>query len=141
MNFTLRSYTYLEKGGASVAAAASHVDEHQIIKTLVMEDDDQQPLLVRMHGDREVSTKALARFLGVKMVSPCDPERANKHTEYLVGGISPFGTRKALRVYIEKSILDLQKVCINAGKRGLLAEMSPQNLKKIPNPIPVDVAI
>jgi Cys-tRNA(Pro) deacylase len=141
VSFTVRSYAYIESGGTSVAAAELHVDEHHVIKTLVMEDHDGEPLVVLMHGDREVSTKALARYLGVKAVTPCDPETANKHTGYVVGGISPFGSRKSLRVYVEKTILDLPRIYINAGKRGLLAEMSPEDLKRILNPIPVEVAI
>jgi Cys-tRNA(Pro) deacylase len=141
VHFTLHSYSYVERGGTSVAAAALHADEHQVIKTLVMEDDDRKPLIVLMHGDREVSIKALARFLDVKTVSPCEPEEANKHTGYVVGGISPFGTRKDLRVYVEKTILDLPRIYINAGKRGLLAEMSPEDLNRILKPTPVQVAI
>jgi Cys-tRNA(Pro) deacylase len=141
VSFSVRSHAYVERGGTSLAAAELHVDEHQVIKTLVMEDHDGDPLVVLMHGDREVSTKALARSLGVKTVSPCDPETANKHTGYVVGGISPFGTRRTLRVYVEKTILDLPRIYINAGKRGLLAEMSPQDLNRILNPIPVEVAI
>jgi Cys-tRNA(Pro) deacylase len=141
VRFTLHSYAYVDRGGTTVAADALHADEHQVIKTLVMEDHDGEPLVVLMHGDREVSTKALARSLGVKTVSPCDPETANRHTGYVVGGISPFGTRKTLRVYVEKTILDLPRIYINAGKRGLLAEMSPQDLNRILNPIPVEVAI
>ena len=117
------------------------VDEHQVVKTLVMEDDRKNPLLILMHGDKEVSTKNLARVLGVKSVEPCDPETAHRHTGYVVGGISPFGTRKALKVYVEASVLELPKIYINAGKRGLLAEMSPQELKRVLNPIPVKVAI
>jgi Cys-tRNA(Pro) deacylase len=141
VNFTLRSYDYVERGGTSVAASELQVDEHRVIKTLLMEDDHKEPLVVLMHGDREVSTKALARSLGVKTVTPCDPETAHKHTGYVVGGTSPFGTRKSLRVYVEKTILELPRIYINAGKRGLLAEMSPEALRTILNPIPVEVAI
>jgi Cys-tRNA(Pro) deacylase len=106
-----------------------------------MEDDRKNPLLILMHGDKEVSTKNLARVLGVKSVEPCDPETAHRHTGYVVGGISPFGTRKALKVYVEASILELPRIYINAGKRGLLAEMAPQELKRVLNPITVNVAI
>jgi len=141
VDFVLRSYDYIERGGTSAAASGLRVDEHQVIKTLVMEDDHKNPVVVLMHGDREVSTKALARVLGVKTITPCDPETAHKHTGYMVGGTSPFGTKKSLRVYLEKSILDLPRIYINAGKRGLLAEMSPEDLKRILNPIPVEVAI
>ncbi len=139
--FTLRTYKYEEKGGTPVASRELAVDEHQVVKTLVMEDDRKNPLLILMHGDNEVSTKNLARVQGVKSVEPCDPETAHRHTGYVVGGISPFGTRKALKVYVEASVLELPKIYINAGKRGLLAEMSPQELKRVLNPIPVKVAI
>jgi Cys-tRNA(Pro) deacylase len=141
VHFILHPYKYRDKGGTSIAARELAVDEHLTIKTLVMEDDRGQPLLVLMHGDKEVSTKNLARFLDVKTVIPCDPEVAHKHTGYVVGGISPFGTRKALKVYIEATILNLPRIYINAGKRGLLAEMSPQDLRRVLNPIPVNVAI
>jgi Cys-tRNA(Pro) deacylase len=139
--FVLRTYKYEEKGGTAVASRELGVNEHQVIKTLVMEDDRKNPLLILMHGDNEVSTKNLARVLGVKSVEPCDPETAHRHTGYVVGGISPFGTRKALKVYVEATILELSKIYINAGKRGLLAEMSPQELKRVLNPIAVNVAI
>jgi Cys-tRNA(Pro) deacylase len=113
-------YKYEEEGGTEVAARALSVDEHQVIKTLVMEDDQKKPLIVLMHGDRQVSTKALARVIGVKSVIPCIPETVLKHTGYQVGGISPFGIRKSLPIYIEESILSLPKIFINAGRRGLL---------------------
>jgi Cys-tRNA(Pro) deacylase len=141
VSFVPRLYDYEEKGGTKVAARELGVDEHQVVKTLVMEDDNSAPLLILMHGDKEVSTKALARILGVKTVTPCAPEAANKHTGYIVGGISPFGTRKTLRVFVEASILDLPRICLNAGKRGFLVEMSPADLKKAVNPTPVNVAI
>jgi Cys-tRNA(Pro) deacylase len=141
VNFTLRTYNYEEKGGTPVASRELGVEEHQVIKTLVMEDDRKNPLLILMHGDKQVSTKNLARLLGVKSVEPCDPETAHRHTGYVVGGISPFGTRKTLKVYVEASILELPKIYINAGKRGLLAEMSPHELKRVLNPISVNVAI
>ena len=139
--FVLRLYRYQEKGGTDVAARELGVDEHAVIKTLVMEDDTRAPLMVLMHGDKEVSTKALARTIGVKAVNPCTAEAANRHTGYVIGGISPFGTRKALRTYIETSILDLPRIYINAGKRGFLAEMSAADLKKVINPTPVNVAL
>ena len=139
--FTLRTYKYEEKGGTPAASRELGVNEHQVIKTLVMEDDQRNPLLILMHGDNQVSTKNLARVLGVKNVEPCDSETAHRHTGYLVGGISPFGTRKFLRVYVEASIFELPRIYINAGKRGLLAEMSPQELKRVLNPIAVNVAI
>jgi Cys-tRNA(Pro) deacylase len=140
-DFTLRYYRFEEKGGTQVAARELGLDEHLVIKTLVMEDELGNPSLVLMHGDRQVSAKALARVLGVKLMRPCDPHVANKHTGYLVGGTSPFGTRKPLRVFVEQTILELPKVYINAGKKGLLAEMSPGVLKTILNPTPVSVAI
>lgn len=104
------------------------VDEHQVVKTLVMEADDRQPFLVLMHGDGEVSTKRLARWMGVKRISPCDPQKAQRVTGYQVGGISPFGTRTDLRVYVQDSILDLDKVYINGGRRGLMILIQPQVL-------------
>jgi Cys-tRNA(Pro) deacylase len=139
--FLPRLYNYQENGGTEVAARELGADEHLVIKTLVMEDDEGSPLLILMHGDKEVSTKALARILNVKTVTPCTPEAANRHSGYIVGGISPFGTRKALRVFVEESILALPKIFINAGKRGFLAELSPADLKKALNPTPVNVAI
>jgi Cys-tRNA(Pro) deacylase len=139
--FVLRLYDYQEKGGTKVAARELRVDEHEVVKTLVMEDDRSEPLLILMHGDKEVSTKALARTLGTKAVIPCTPETATRHTGYRVGGTSPFGTRKVLRVFVEASILDLPRIYINAGKRGLLAEMLPADLIKALNPTPVNVAI
>ena len=140
-DFTLRTYKFEEKGGTEIAARELGVEENLVIKTLVMEDELGSPFLVLMHGDKQVSTKALARVLGVKSVRPCEPHVAHKHTGYFVGGISPFGTRKPLRVFVEESIMGLPKIYINAGKKGLLAEMSSEDLKKILNPTPVSVAI
>ena len=130
IDFKERPYKYEERGGTEVAARELGVDEHQVIKTLVMEDERKTAFIILMHGDREVSTKALARVLGVKTVTPCDTAAAEKHTGYMVGGISPFGTRKPLPVYVEASILSLPKIYINAGKRGLLVELSPDHLGK-----------
>lgn len=141
IDFRLRPYKYEERGGTAVSARELGVDEHQVIKTLVMEDEKGNALLILMHGDREVSTKNLARTLQVKSVQPCDPEAANRHTGYLVGGTSPFGTKKALPIYIESTVLELPRIFINAGKRGLLAEMVPAELKRVLKPIPVNVAI
>jgi Cys-tRNA(Pro) deacylase len=138
--FRERAYRYEERGGTATAARELGLDEHAVIKTLVMEDDRREPLIVLMHGDREVSTKDLARTIGVKSVTPCDPDVAHKHTGYMVGGTSPFGTRKRLPLYIEDSILDLSEIYINAGKQGLLVEMSPADLVKMLNPRPVHVA-
>jgi Cys-tRNA(Pro) deacylase len=141
ISFTIHSYKYEEHGGTATAARELQVAEHLVIKTLVMESEAHEPLIVLMHGDKEVSTKNLARVLGVKTVNPCQPDTTFKHTGYMVGGISPFGTRKRLKVYVEKSIAELQVIYINAGKRGLLAEMSPQDLIKVLNPVFVDVAL
>jgi len=135
-----RTYRYEEHGGTAVAAREIGVDEHCVIKTLVMEDERKAPLLVLMHGDREVSTRELARAIGAKSVAPCDPAAANKHTGYMVGGISPFGTRKALPVYVEETILDLDRICINAGKRGLMVEIAPRELRRVLGAVPVRAA-
>ncbi|MFW7380608.1 MAG: Cys-tRNA(Pro) deacylase [Oligoflexus sp.] len=119
-------YDYEEKGGTSASAKALGVSEHQVIKTLIMETNQKQPLIVLMHGDQQVSTKELARIIGVKQVTPCQPEIADKHSGYQVGGTSPFGTRKQMPVYMEESILSLEMIYINGGKRGFLIELSPQ---------------
>jgi Cys-tRNA(Pro) deacylase len=141
VDFTLRPYNYEEKGGTAVSARELGVNEHLVIKTLVMEDEDRNPLIILMHGDKQVSTKSLARVLGVKSINPCEPTTANKHTGYVVGGTSPFGTRKPLPVYVERTILALPKIYINAGKKGLLAEMAPSDLVRILKPVVVEVAI
>ncbi|MGD9034615.1 MAG: Cys-tRNA(Pro) deacylase [Desulfobacteraceae bacterium] len=141
VDFTLHPYNYEEKGGTETAAIQLNVEEHLVIKTLVMEDDKGNPLLVLMHGDKQVSTKALARTLGVKRVTPCAPEVAHGHTGYFVGGISPFGTKKPFRVCVEASIMDLPKLYINAGRKGLLAEIAPGDLARILNPTAVKAAI
>jgi Cys-tRNA(Pro) deacylase len=140
VDFKPRPYAYEDHGGTAIAARELGVDEHAVIKTLVMQDEGGQPFLVLMHGDNEVSTKALARELGVKSVSPCDPATAQKHTGYMVGGISPFGTRKKLPVYAEISILDIQCIYINAGRRGLLVEIDPNELKLVLEAKPVKAA-
>jgi Cys-tRNA(Pro) deacylase len=116
------------------------VDEHAVIKTLVMEDDARRPFVVLMHGDREVSTKGLARFLGVKSVTPCAPAVADRHSGYQVGGTSPFGTRRAMPVYMERSIADLPYLYINGGRRGYLVGMAPADLARVLNPVTVDMA-
>jgi Cys-tRNA(Pro) deacylase len=135
--FILRSYKYEDRGGTRVSARELGVDEHEVIKTLVMEDEQKTPLIILMHGDREVSTKTLARILGVKTVNPCDPKTVEKHTGYKVGGTSPFGTKKTLPLYMEETIADLPRILINAGARGLLAEMSPSELIRLLQPVPV----
>ncbi len=141
VDFSMHFYKYEERGGTTVAAKELNVDEHMVVKTLVMETDNGDPFVILMHGDKQVSTKALARTLGVKTVKPCEPQTAHKHTGYFVGGISPFGTRKSIKVYVESSILKLGTIYINAGKRGLLTEISPGDLKKILALTPVNVAI
>ena len=139
--FTLRPYKYEERGGTAVAARELGCDEHETVKTLVMEDEHKHPLIILMHGDREVSTKNLARTIGTKSVTPCDPAVAQKHTGYMVGGTSPFGIRRAMPIYVEESILNLPRIFINAGHRGLLAEMDPADMARILNPQPVQVGI
>ncbi len=139
--FSLHHYKYEEHGGTEVSARELKVHEHMVIKTLVLEDDRKEPFIILMHGDRHVSTKSLARFIGAKSVQPCDPKIAERHTGYKVGGTSPFGTRKKLKVYVEATILDLPKILINAGLRGLLAEIFPLDLAKALNTEPVSVAI
>ncbi len=119
-------YSYEDKGGTAVSARELGVDEHAVIKTLIMEDEQKNPLVVLMHGDLEVSTKELARTIGVKTISPCSPDSAFKHTGYQVGGTSPFATRKTLPVYMEESIADLETIYINGGKRGFLVSLTPQ---------------
>lgn len=141
VTFTLRPYKYEERGGTEVAARELQCDEHQTVKTLVMEDEHKKPLIILMHGDREVSTKNLARTIGTKAVTPCDPAVAQKHTGYMVGGTSPFGIRKGMPIYVEETILDLPKIFINAGHRGLLAEMDPAEMARILDPKPVRVGI
>jgi Cys-tRNA(Pro) deacylase len=139
--FTEHFYRYEEKGGTAVAARELHLPEHAVVKTLVMEDDSRAPLIVLMHGDREVSTKALARQLGRKTIAPCLPEVATRHTGYLVGGTSPFGTRKPLPVYVERTILELETVFINGGSRGFLVGIAPPDLVRVLSPTVVDAAL
>ncbi len=139
--FTDHPYAYEEKGGTAVSARELGVNEHCVIKTLVMEDEARNPFIILMHGDRQVSTKELARIMGVKQVTPCSPETAQKHTGYLVGGTSPFGTRRKLPVYMEETIAGQEKIYINGGKRGYLVGMSPQELIRVLKPIAVKVGI
>jgi Cys-tRNA(Pro) deacylase len=139
--YTEHPYRYEERGGTAVSSRELGVDEHAVVKTLVMEDEDGKPLVVLMHGDREVSTKALARLLGKKSIQPCKPEVANRHSGYFVGGTSPLGTRKAMPVYLERTILDVPKVYVNGGARGFLVGMAPADLVKVLSPTLVDVAI
>ena len=139
--FSEHTYQYVEHGGTEVPAQALGVPEHHIVKTLVMEDEARKPLIVLMHGDRKVSTKNLARQAGRKSVEPCKPEVAQRHTGYQVGGTSPFGTRKTLPVYVERSILDLPRLLINGGRRGYLVEIAPAVLTGPLGAKPVDCAI
>jgi len=134
-------YEYEEHGGTQVSARELNVPEHHVVKTLVMEDESAKPLIVLMHGDRKVSTKELARQAGVKKIAPCQPEVAQRHTGYMVGGTSPFGTRKALPVYMEKTILDLPLVYINGGRRGYLVGVHPHDLLRVLTPILVTVGL
>ncbi len=126
--FTEHPYEYEEHGGTAVSARELGVDEHAVVKTLVMEDETARPLIVLMHGDRKVSTKSLARQIGVKRIAPCKPEVAHRHSGYVVGGTSPFGTKKAMRIYVEESILALPTIYINGGRRGYLVGVAPDVL-------------
>jgi Cys-tRNA(Pro) deacylase len=139
--FALYAYKYEDKGGTKAAALKLGIAEHSVIKTLIMEDETGKPLIILMHGDKEVSTKSLARILGVKSITPCQPQVAQRYTGYKVGGTSPFGTKRKMPVYVEKTIGDLTNVFINAGSRGLLAKMSPAQIIRILQPIMVSVAI
>jgi Cys-tRNA(Pro) deacylase len=138
--FTHHPYKYQERGGTEVSARELGVPEHAVIKTLVMEDDRGHPLVVLMHGDREVSTKNLARFIGVKTVVPCAPAVADRHSGYQVGGTSPFGMRRPMPVYMERSIAELPLLYINGGRRGYLVGMAPADLVRVLKPIPADIA-
>ena len=139
IDYTRHLYNYEERGGTAVSARELRVEEYFVIKTLVMEDEKSNPLIVLMHGDREVSTKALARAINVKTVSPCTAETARKQTGYQVGGTSPFATRKTLPVYMERTIQGLEKIYINGGKRGFLVGLSPQVVIDLLAPTLVDV--
>lgn len=141
IDFCSYLYKYEEKGGTAVSARELGENEHVMIKTLIMEDEQRNPLVILMHGDEQVSTKTLARLLEVKSISPCTPDTANKHTGYLVGGTSPFGTRRTMPVYMEETILELPKIYINGGRRGYLVSMDPQDLIKVLKPKLVKVGI
>jgi len=138
--FTEHLYDYVEHGGTTESARQLGVDEHQVVKTLVMEDERAAPLIVLMHGDRQVSTKNLARQIGAKKVTPCKPEVAQRHSGFLVGGTSPFGTRKAMPVYVEASILELPGLYINGGRRGYLVGIAPAVLTGLLGAKPVQCA-
>ena len=139
--FADHPYPYEEHGGTAVSARALGVDEHSVIKTLVMQDEAAKPLIVLMHGDRKVSTKNLARAIGCKSVEPCKPEVAQRHSGYQIGGTSPFGTRKVLPVYIEASILDLPTIYINGGRRGYLVALDPRLAAQLVQAKPVHCAL
>lgn len=139
--FTEHYYEYVEHGGTGVSSNALGVPEHEVVKTLVMETERGDPLIVLMHGDRKVSTKELARVAGVKRIFPCKPEAAQRHSGYLVGGTSPFGTRKAMPVYLERSVLKLPRIYINGGRRGYLLGMESTELTRVLSPVLVDVAL
>lgn len=139
--FSTHPYAYEEHGGTRVSARELNVPEHAVVKTLVMEDEARQPLIVLMHGDRKVSTKELARQAGRKQISPCDPAVAQRHTGYLVGGTSPFGTRKSMPVFMEESILALPLIYINGGKRGFLVGVHPHDIVRMLQPGLVNVAL
>jgi Cys-tRNA(Pro) deacylase len=141
ISYEVFTYPYEDKGGTRASSRALGVDEHAVIKTLVMETDAKTPLIVLMHGDREVSTKQLARAIGVKSVSPCEPKVADRHSGYQVGGTSPFGTRRAMPVYAEASIFELDQIYINGGRRGLLVRIDANDLPKALSVTGIHVAI
>ena len=141
VSFDEHPYPYEEHGGTSVSARELGVPEHAVIKTLVMQDETAKPLIVLMHGDCKVSTKNLARAIGCKSVEPCKPEVAQRHSGYMIGGTSPFGTKKAMPVYVEQSILDLPRIYINGGRRGFLVSLAPQVLMDLLNAKPVQCAL
>ncbi len=132
-------YDYEDHGGTKVSSRELNVPEHEVVKTLVMEDENAKPLIVLMHGDLKVSTKELARQISVKKIEPCKPEDAQRHTGYLVGGCSPFGTKKRLPVYVEKTVLDLSRIYINGGRRGFLVGIDPRELVRVLSPTVVEV--
>ena len=134
-------YDYVDHGGTDRAAQELGIDEHCTVKTIVMETDAKKPLIVLMHGDREISTKQIARALGVKTVAPCAPDTVTRHTGYMVGGTSPFGTRKPLPVYAERTLFDLPHLYINGGRRGLLVKITPDVIERILHPVRVDAAV
>ena len=141
VEFIPRLYAYEDKGGTAVSARELGVDEHAVVKTLVMEDDAGKPLIVLMHGDRQVSTRELARSIGARSVAPCSPETAHRHTGYQVGGTSPFGTRRPMPVYMEETIVTLPRIFINGGGRGFLVEIDPGEVVRLLKPTLVRVGI
>ena len=141
VSYTEHEYEYVERGGTEVSARALGVSEHSVVKTLVMQDEAGKPLIVLMHGDRKVSTKNLARQAGRKSIEPCRPDVAQRHSGYQVGGTSPFGTRKALPVYMERSILELPSIYINGGRRGFLVKLDPREVVRVLKPSLIDAAL
>ncbi|KAB0326736.1 Cys-tRNA(Pro) deacylase [Janthinobacterium sp. PLB04] len=141
VSFDEHPYPYEEHGGTSVSARELNVPEHAVIKTLVMQDEAAKPMIVLMHGDCKVSTKNLARGIGCKSVEPCKPEVAQRHSGYMIGGTSPFGTKKAMPVYVEQSILALERIYINGGRRGFLVSLAPQVLVDLLQAKPVQCAL
>ncbi|MBS3017851.1 Cys-tRNA(Pro)/Cys-tRNA(Cys) deacylase YbaK [Comamonas sp. PE63] len=141
VEFTEHPYDYVEHGGTEESARQLGLNEHAVVKTLVMQDQDARPLIVLMHGDCKVSTKNLARQIGVKSVEPCKPEVANRHSGYLVGGTSPFGTRREMPVYIEETILALPRIAINGGRRGYLVQLAPEVCTRLLDARPVHCAL
>jgi len=141
VSYTEHEYDYVERGGTEVSARALGVPEHEVVKTLVMEDEEGRPLIVLMHGDRKVSTKNLARQAGRKRIEPCKPEAAQRHSGYRVGGTSPFGTKKRLPVYMERSITQLPAIYINGGRRGFLVGLDPRELVRVLAPTLVEVGL
>jgi Cys-tRNA(Pro) deacylase len=139
--FTEHLYEYVEHGGAQRGAAELGFEPHAVVKTLIMQDDTRAPLVVLMHGDRSVSTKNLARQIGVKSVEPCTPEVANRHSGYLVGGTSPFATRRRMPVYVERTVLDLSRIYINGGRRGYLVGIDPGVCLQLLGATPVECAL
>ena len=141
VSYTEHPYEYVEHGGTEVPAKALNVPEREVIKTLVMQDEAAKPLIVLMHGDRQVSTKNLARQIGAKSIEPCKPEVAQRHSGYQVGGTSPFGTKRAMPVYVEESVLALPSICINGGRRGFLVGIEPKMLVELLGENPVNCAL
>lgn len=139
--FSEHVYEYVEHGGTEESARQLGVPEHEVVKTLVMQDERAQPLIVLMHGDKQVSTKNLARQIGAKSVEPCKPDVAQRHSGYMVGGTSPFGTRKSMPVYVEASVLELARICINGGRRGYLVGIEPAVLTRLLGAKPVECAL
>ena len=139
--FAEHVYDYVEHGGTAVSSGALGVPEHEVVKTLVMQTDAGDPLIVLMHGDRKVSTKELARAAGVKRIFPCKPEDAQRHSGYQVGGVSPFGVRRRMPVYLERSVLELPRIYINGGRRGYLVSIATADLQRVLSPVLVDVAL